>query len=300
MNTPHHMTKQEAYEILEINVDEKISKNTIKKHYRMAALKYHPDKNKNADAVQKFQKIGEAYEFLCKRNNMNEDNKNADYETLLFSFLKKIIGNSINNDMFFIIIKKIINICNDKSIMWLTRLNKELLISIYKIIDNYKEVFHFSIEFIDKIKEIIKSKTENETRIILHPLLDDLFENNLYKLSYEDKMYIIPLWHHELTYDKSGGKELIVECYPILPDNVRIDEENNIHVRLEYTKDSIWEQDELDVILGSRSFKVKRNILKMVKSQKYILYSKGISQIYTHDIYNVVNRGDIHIYINIV
>ena len=133
--------------------------------------------------------------------------------------------------------------------MWLTRLNKELLISIYKIIDNYKEVFHFSIEFIDKIKEIIKSKTENETRIILHPLLDDLFENNLYKLSYEDKMYIIPLWHHELTYDKSGGKELIVECYPILPDNVRIDQENNIHVRLEYTKDSIWEQDELDVIL---------------------------------------------------
>jgi hypothetical protein len=152
---------------------------------------------------------------------------------------------------------------------------------------------------VDKIKEIIKAKTENETRIILHPLLDDLFENNLYKLSYHNNTYIIPLWHHELTYDMCE-KELIVECYPILPENIRIDEDNNIHVIIEYTKDSIWDHEELDVILGSRVFKIKTNTLKIVKSQKYIIYSKGISLIDTRNIYNIENRSDIHIYINIV
>lgn len=299
MNIPRSMTKKEAYKILELNPDENVSIDIIKRHYRLAALKYHPDKNKSADAVQKFQKISEAYDFLCKDNNIYEESKDMNYDTLLFSFLKKIIGNKIDNNMFFIIIKKIINICNDKSIEWLSRLNKDVLIKIYKIIDKYKEVFHFSLEFIDSIKEIIKSKTENETRIILHPLLDDLFENNLYRLSYDSNTYIIPLWHHELTYD-TPEKELIVECYPILPDNIRIDEDNNIHVKLEYTKDSIWKHEDLDVLLGSHMFKIKRNVLKLVESQKYILYSKGISQICTNDIYNITNRGDIHVYINIV
>jgi hypothetical protein len=294
------MTTSKAYEILEINSEEEVTSSIIKKHYRLAALKYHPDKNKDVDAVAKFQKISEAYEFLCKSNNMDEETRNTDYETLLFSFLKKIIGNRIDNDVFYVIIRKIINICNDKSIEWLNRVNKDILIQIYKIFHNYKEVFHFSIEFMDKIKEIIKSKKEDETRIVLHPLLDDLFENNLYKLSYNNKIYIIPLWHHELTYEKSEGKELIVECYPILPDNMRIDEDNNIHVKIEYTKEGIWEHEELEITLGSRTFKINRNILKMVKSQKYILYSRGISQIYTDDIYNIANRGDIHIYINIV
>jgi hypothetical protein len=294
------MTTSKAYEILEINSDQEVSSSIIKKHYRLAALKYHPDKNKDLDAVAKFQKISEAYEFLCKCNNMHEETKNTDYETLLFSFLKKIIGNRIDNDVFFVIIRKIINICNDKSIEWLNRVNKDILIQIYKIFHNYKEVFHFSIEFMDKIKEIIKSKKQDETRIVLHPLLDDLFENNLYKLSYNNTTYIIPLWHHELTYEKSEGKELIVECYPILPDNIRIDENNDIHVKIEYTKEGIWEREELEITLGSRTFKINRNILKMVKSQKYILYSRGISQIYTDDIYNIANRGDIHIYINIV
>jgi len=300
MNTQAHMTTSKAYEILEINSDQEVSSSIIKKHYRLAALKYHPDKNKDLDAVAKFQKISEAYEFLCKCNNMHEETKNTDYETLLFSFLKKIIGNRIDNDVFFVIIRKIINICNDKSIEWLNRVNKDILIQIYKIFHNYKEVFHFSIEFMDKIKEIIKSKKQDETRIVLHPLLDDLFENNLYKLSYNNTTYIIPLWHHELTYEKSEGKELIVECYPILPDNIRIDENNDIHVKIEYTKEGIWEREELEITLGSRTFKINRNILKMVKSQKYILYSRGISQIYTDDIYNIANRGDIHIYINIV
>jgi DnaJ family protein A protein 2 len=50
------------YEILEI--DRSASLNTIKKAYRKLATKYHPDRNKDPDAEEKFKEISHAYEIL--------------------------------------------------------------------------------------------------------------------------------------------------------------------------------------------------------------------------------------------
>jgi DnaJ-class molecular chaperone len=50
------------YETLEI--DSSASLNTIKKAYRKLATKYHPDRNKDPDAEEKFKEISHAYEIL--------------------------------------------------------------------------------------------------------------------------------------------------------------------------------------------------------------------------------------------
>jgi molecular chaperone DnaJ len=47
-----------------LGVSKNATESEIKKAYRKLSLEYHPDKNGSADAVEKFQKINEAYETL--------------------------------------------------------------------------------------------------------------------------------------------------------------------------------------------------------------------------------------------
>lgn len=67
------MTKRDYYEIL--NIGKNSSKSEIKKAYRKLALKYHPDKNKDKGAEEKFKEISEAYAVLY------DDEKRKMYDT---------------------------------------------------------------------------------------------------------------------------------------------------------------------------------------------------------------------------
>ncbi|RLC35537.1 molecular chaperone DnaJ [Candidatus Shapirobacteria bacterium] len=62
--------KKDFYEVL--GISKGASKADIKSAYRKLALKYHPDRNKEADAEEKFKEINEAYEILS-----NEQKKSA-------------------------------------------------------------------------------------------------------------------------------------------------------------------------------------------------------------------------------
>lgn len=63
---------KDYYGILE--VDKSASSDDIKKSYRKLALKYHPDKNKEKEAEDKFKEINEAYEVL------SDDKKKSHYD----------------------------------------------------------------------------------------------------------------------------------------------------------------------------------------------------------------------------
>ncbi len=54
--------KRDYYEVLDVS--KKAASDEIKKAYRRLALKYHPDKNEDADAEEKFKEASEAYSVL--------------------------------------------------------------------------------------------------------------------------------------------------------------------------------------------------------------------------------------------
>ena len=77
-----------------LGVDEKASKEEIKKSYRTMQMKYHPDKNNNSqDAINMTQKLNEAYETL------GDDEKREEYDVMRNnSFLKGGSGMEMQMD----------------------------------------------------------------------------------------------------------------------------------------------------------------------------------------------------------
>jgi molecular chaperone DnaJ len=106
------MAKRDYYEVLEVQRNS--SQDDIKKAYRKAALKYHPDRNpNNKEAEEKFKEASEAYEVLGdaeKRRRYDQFGheglrQGADFHGYanvndIFSSFSDIFGSSFGGGMF--------------------------------------------------------------------------------------------------------------------------------------------------------------------------------------------------------
>ena len=265
------MNKEKALEVLGI---EECDEETIKKSYRLLALRYHPDKNSNEDATAKFQEIHEAYVYL---NGKSNDGYSTDYKSLLRAFLKTwIAGDSeSDNDVLHEWLRRITTICEDKAISLLNNIDKHILKTIYELLLKNTEILHISKHFIEKMHDVLKTKFEKDERIILHPFLEDI--ENVYKLTVGEKVYLVPLWHHHLLYDGADGKEIYVDCYPLLPEFVWIDEYNNINIKVEKDLVDIWTENGFTVEIGRQKITIDKSQLRLISYQQITCIGKGIS-----------------------
>ncbi|CAG8815136.1 5457_t:CDS:2 [Gigaspora margarita] len=70
----HEARQENYYEILGISSN--ATEKEIASAYRKLALKYHPDKNKSPDAVERFREIKEAADFLLKEKGKSINSNN--------------------------------------------------------------------------------------------------------------------------------------------------------------------------------------------------------------------------------
>lgn len=267
--------------LLNVRDDELSDMDAIKRKYRIKALMYHPDKNRSDDACDRFREIHEAYEFLS--NNAGLESKS--YKDLLSDFLK---SNNTESDLFNVILNKIAQTCEDKTLQFLRTVDNKILTSLFKLLTLYADLLHISVDFMNEVKSMIKQ----DECIVLNPKLADIMSDNLYKLTIDGKMYLIPLWHRKLIYDNSGS-DLYVVCSPILPSNVSIGTDNNIVVGLKYKISELFGKKEQGFIVGDTEFKFNITDLRLVQQNTIILYNVGLSRVNMDDIYDVTVRGNI-------
>lgn len=274
--------------ILLIGLEKNYKPEDLKKAYHRMALKYHPDKNKSEEAKEMFQRINEAYELL--QGSYYEQRQNPEYADLLKTFLKSFVDENIVR----LVIDKLIQLREERGITLLKRIHPALLKKIMDILNHYSDVFSFSKEFVDEMNEL-----NNDKRLILHPTLEDLFEDKVFKMVIEDETYLVPLWHHHLIFD-GIDKEIHVECFPILADDITIDEYNHLHIKIVRTWSSIWSSLNIDYEIGGKLFSIPREQLVIKDYQEYVFRNRGIPLIQLNKMYDVSRRGDVHFYIQII
>ncbi len=311
-----------ARNILEVSEDATID--TIRRQYKIKALKYHPDKNPSPTATEDFRNIHEAYRILiAHHDNVFLSRKDGDepidipsYHKVLFSFLSTFLNNmgqpqgqsspqspkdcrskELFESKMKLIFSCILNMCESKAVEYVKKLDVSTLEKTVGIINQYRDVFRFTDVFLEKIQSIISDKQEKQNAnyqyFILNPFLEDLFEDNLYRFTMNNQTYIVPLWHQELMYDGSG-EDIIVQCCPVLPENVEIDVDNNVIYELYLQISDAFNKKDYCFDLCGKWISFDASKLQLTGEKQTIVFkNEGISKVNDTDMFNVSVRSDI-------
>jgi DnaJ-class molecular chaperone len=312
------MNYKDAFRVLEIDfIDikyDELSPAFLKKQYHKMSLKYHPDKNDNtSESNEKFKQINEAYTYLkselkhLKPEDFdteidNESSEQFMYLNVLKNFIKSVLESKYT-DIVFTIINDILTRGKQLSLKMFEDLDKDTVLQIYNFLSKYRSTIHFSNELIDKIREILLSKYDNVEVYRLTPSINDLLNNNFYKLYVDNYLYLVPLWHNESYFDGSGC-EIIVICDPELPDGIKLDDDNNLYIETEISAyhdlpEMIINNANISVSIGEKQLTIPLSNLYIKKEQYYRFKNQGISKA-TNDVHNINEKSDIIVKVNII
>ena len=296
------MNGAQACEILDI-YPQNINETIVKKQYRAFALLYHPDKSKDDNSKEKFQKVHEAYKHLLTHctngTRVFEDERNHHYSSFVFNFFNQLFQGYQHQELWISILEKISTSCKEQVVTYLHTLDKTQLIKTYEILHKYRENLHLEPYIFEMIKAIIKEKVNLNEKIILNPNIDDLYEHHVYKLTIQETDFFIPLWHSQLTYDVSGN-DLEIECIPELPNHIYIDTNNDVHVDYQEKKSNLLDNYKFIITIGDQHIEIDGTDIRFQEKQTILQKRRGIPIPNTQYPFDVSKMSDLYIHLTII
>ena len=314
-----------AKQILGLTQNKKYTFTEIKKHYRIAALKNHPDKHFNSDeSTAKFKEINEAYVLLAgdfeNKHDEEEIKKGCDqeegegegegegykYGDIFSAFISSLMVGLSNTKIaeLNVILTTIMDKCKTLTTAMFDNMDKSSILFIYDLIVKYYTILDISDERFDGIIKILKTKMKIDDVIVLNPTITDLFDgNNIQVIEHEQKTYYIPNWHTELYYNMNEERELIVKCIPKLPEYIYIDELNNIYIDVRTRVENLFNQPNYAftiIMYENVSIDIPIRDIEFKTHQTITLHKRGIPMINTENVYDITERMDIIVNLEII
>ena len=309
-----------AKQLLGLTQNKKHTFSEIKKHYRIAALKNHPDKHFNSDeSTAKFKEINEAYMLLTSdfenkydeeetAQGYKEDNNGNKYKygDIFSAFISSLMVGLSNTKIaeLNVILTAVMDKCKTLTMAMFDNMDKSSILFIYDLIMKYYTILDISDERFDGIIKILKTKMKIDDVVILNPTISDLFDdNNIQVIEHEQKTYYIPIWHTELYFDMNEQRELIVKCIPKLPEYIYIDELNNIYIDVRTRVENLFNQTSYAftiVMYENISIYIPIRDIEFKTHQTITLHKRGIPMINTENVYDIAERMDIIVNLEII
>lgn len=224
------------------------------------------ENNRRSRATERFKEINDAHKrvkdyFFSHEPGLDDIRMENGYESILQMFIQTILakisrgprlGSGLGlglglghghgyeettiNQAVQSLIHMIITKGIQSAITMFQTMDKQACLTIYDILSKNQDLFGISREIMEELTRVVEEKMGDDLVVRLNPSLLDMLLDRVYILHEYGQVYYIPLWHTELHFKQPanhGDGEIIVLCDPELPDNVSLDDNNNIFISLD-------------------------------------------------------------------
>jgi DnaJ-class molecular chaperone len=282
--------KAKAAEILGIPINS--SENEIKKAYREAALKWHPDKNVNnkKKSEEKFNEVTKAYNILINKEEIGDNNEdnivNKIFEDFIFSMNRP--SDISEEEEINLEAEELFHMLNEMPFNFSNNFNNP------EVFVFGPQSFNFSVPK-NKIQSENRIHTQNrvytEKKSLKYRVrikLIDIWNNIDKKLLIKNKYYIkLPLYHSDITF-KSYSKSKFPDIYVEIIDKVEPDSKFkrrglwDLEVIHPVSIKNLYEDFDMEIELPNKSIKKihwKKDYLVNIQNENikgFFLYDLGL------------------------
>ena len=282
-----------------LDVKAPFTEKTLRTAYYKKALHFHPDKNKDAGAAERFRAAKEANDYLRTYLEIEEAAENTDgevYESLLSRLFSSVFDEPTRGATFIAICGQIQGKSWDLALRTFESLDRKTAVEVVEYITAFQDVLGLDSSTIARFRS--KTTLVETEHYVLNPKLDNLLNKEVYCLDLSGELLYIPLWHEEMSFDLSCGPVVVTNKLQ-LPDNIAIDHNNDLHVHIRYGIDDAFRNGHIPIHLAGKVIELPARELHIRAQQTARVTGRGAPRINPHSLLDASQIGDIVVHLEL-